>query len=168
MSLAASLLPEFDQEMATTRRYLERLPADHLDFRPHERNSTLQKLATHLAYLPTWVAVTVDRDHIDLASPEAQMSHEPLKSAADAVARFDAHVAEARARLSGADDARLLGPWSLQQGGAVVLTLPRIACLRSFVMNHLVHHRAQLGVYYRMCGVPVPATYGPSADEPGM
>lgn len=166
MSIARSMLPEFDHETANTRRTLERLPDDRLDWSPHARSLSAGALVTHIANLPVWVGMTISQDRFDVApAGEAPFRGPLVTSVREAVERFDRNVAEARAALEAADDATLLAPWTLLRGGETVLTMPRVAVLRSFVMNHLIHHRAQLSVYLRLCDVPVPALYGSSADE---
>lgn len=169
MSLSKALLPEFDHEMANTRKTLERVPEDKLDWRPHEKSSTMRALATHIANLPSWVAIAINQDSLDIAPPGAPpQKTTPVNSPAEAVETFDKHVAAARAAIMGASDEQLLEPWTLLHGGNTVLTEPRVAVLRGFVMNHTIHHRAQLGVYLRLNDVPVPSIYGPSADEGGF
>ena len=166
MSLSDTLLPEFEQEMTGTRRTLERVPEDKFDWQPHAKSTSLGGLATHLANLPSWVGHTIDKDELDLAPPGAPPLHmEPATSRAELLEQFDRHVAAARAALTGASDEHLLKPWSLLSGGKIILTMPRAAVLRGFVLNHNIHHRAQLGVYLRLNDVPLPAIYGPSADE---
>lgn len=166
MSIARSMLPEFDQEMANTRRTLERVPDDRLDWAPHSRSTKMAGLATHVANLPVWVGMTIGQDRFDMAPPGQEPPRAAqVASAREAVETFDRNVAAARAALEAADDATLTGPWTLLRGGETVLTMPRVAVLRSFVLNHLIHHRAQLTVYLRLNDVPVPALYGPSADE---
>ena len=166
MGLSEALLPEFDHEMATTRKTLERVPEEKFDWKPHEKSTTLGGLATHLANLPSWVGHTIDKEELDMAPPgQPPLRIEPARTRDEVLAAFDRNVAAARAALAGASDERLLGPWTLLQGGNKVLTLPRAAVLRSFVMSHSIHHRAQLGVYLRLNDIPVPAVYGPSADE---
>lgn len=166
MGLSESLLPEFDHEMANTRKTLERIPEDKLDWKPHEKSMTLGHLATHLATLPTWAVHTIEAGSLDLAPEGVPLpTPQPVTSQQEALTRFDTHVAAARKSIAGSDDAHLLKPWSLLKGGVTLITLPRIAVLRSFVMNHNIHHRAQLGVYLRLNDVPVPSIYGPSADE---
>jgi len=168
MTIAQSMLPEFDQEMANTRKTLERVPADRMDWAPHEKSLTAGALATHIANLPTWIGLTIGGDRFDMAPPGQEPPRAaPATSPGEAVETFERNVAEARAALAAADDANLTGSWTLLSGGETVLTMPRVAVLRSFVMNHLIHHRAQLTVYLRLCGVPVPAIYGSSADESG-
>lgn len=166
MSIAASLLPEFDHEAATTRRVLERVPWDRHEWAPHPKSMTMQQLSTHVARLPGWTAITIAQDSFDVGDPESGSFEDPLPGSTDElVALFDRNVATARAALEGASDATLFQPWTLKSGETDVFTLPRVAVLRSFVMNHLVHHRGQLSVYLRMNDVPVPSIYGPSADE---
>ena len=169
MRIADTLLPEWDHETVITRRVLERLPDDRLDWRPHPRSWTARQLATHLATVPSWMEPTVTRDELDLA-PQGQPAYStaPATSRSELLERFDAHVAQARAALAGASDERMLAPWSLLSAGKVIFTLPRAAVLRGFVFSHMIHHRGQLGVYLRLLDVPVPSMYGPSADEQGM
>jgi uncharacterized damage-inducible protein DinB len=166
MPLNQALLPEFDHEMANTRKTLERVPEDKFAWKPHEKSFSMVGLATHLATLPSWGALTIQRDSIDIA-PEGEPppKNEPAKSVEDLLERFDRNVATTRAALAGATDEDLLRTWTLLKGGKTIFSLPRVAALRSFVMNHNVHHRAQLGVYLRLNDVPVPSIYGPSADE---
>jgi uncharacterized damage-inducible protein DinB len=169
MPIVDAILPEFDHEMANTRKVLERVPEDRLDWRPHPKSSTMGALATHVATLPTWMVETFARDELDIMpggkAPEPQA---PPKSREEIVARFDAAVAAARTALASATDAAMFQPWTLLSNGKTVLSLPRAAVVRSFVLNHSIHHRAQLGVYLRLCDIPVPALYGPSADEGGF
>jgi uncharacterized damage-inducible protein DinB len=166
MSLSEMLLPEFDQETAGLRRTLERIPEDRFMWKPHEKSWTLGGLATHLANLPSWTAMTLTQSELDL-EPEGQPAPRvtPLTTRDEVLSVFDKNVAEARAALAGADDATFGEPWTLLQAGKKIFTMPKGAVLRSFVFNHLVHHRAQLGVYLRLNDIPVPALYGPSADE---
>lgn len=166
MGLSESLLPEFDNEMANTRKTLERVPADKSDWKPHPKSTAMGGLATHLSNIPTWVIYTIDQDSLDLAPGGKPLPPaEQAKSQAELLATFDANTAKARAAIAGASDADLFKPWSLMMNGNTLLTMPKIAVLRSFVMNHLIHHRAQLGVYLRLNDIPVPSIYGPSADE---
>ena len=166
MGLGKSLLPEFDYEMANTRKTLERVPEDKSDWKPHEKSMAMGGLATHLGNIPTWANYSIDQDSLDLAPggvplPPAELA----KSQAELLATFDANVAKARASIAAATDEELFKPWTLLSNGNTIMTLPKIAVLRSFVMNHLIHHRAQLGVYLRLNNIPVPSVYGPSADE---
>ena len=169
MAIAEALLPEFDQEAAGVRRTLERVPADKFDWRPHEKSGTMIWLAGHLANLPSWAPLTIGQDELDLAPGGESMPQAPEPaSVEELVATFDRHAAAARAAIAGASDAELMKPWSLLSNGQVLMTLPKAAVIRRFVMNHLIHHRAQLGVYLRMNDVPVPSIYGPSAYENPM
>jgi uncharacterized damage-inducible protein DinB len=169
MRLSETLLPEFDQEMAGTRKTIERVPEDKLDWRPHEKSATMRGLATHLANIPTWAVHAISKESIDIAPPGAPAQRvPPAASREEALAQFDRNVSAARDAIAGASDDELMRPWSLLSGGQAVFTLPRIAVLRSFVLNHSIHHRAQLGVYLRLNDVPVPSLYGPTADEGGL
>ena len=166
MPLSQALLPEFDMEMANTRKTLERVPDDKFAWKPHEKSGTMGWLAAHVANLPSWPTFTIKQNSLDLAPKGSSPQPPPApKSRQELLQLFDKNAAEGRAAIAGATDAELLQPWSLLRGGTTLMTLPRIAVLRSFVMNHLIHHRAQLGVYLRLNDVPVPALYGPSADE---
>ena len=161
-----ALLPEFDHEMTTTRKALERVPEDKLEWKPHARSFSLGALATHLANLPTWGTETLTRSEIDL--PAVPQPASALTSKPDLIAAFDRNVAAARAAMTGKTDAELLAIWSLKRGGKTLFSMPKTAVLRSFVLSHIIHHRAQLGVYLRLLDGPVPATYGPTADEPAF
>jgi len=164
--IAASLLPEFDHEFATLRTALERVPEDMAEYKPHEKSMTMARLAGHLAEVSDWLVVTVETDDFDVAAGE----YEPyvMTTRDEMLAKFDEGVAKARECLSGASDEALMQPWTMRSGDTVHLTMPKVAVLRSFVMNHMIHHRAQLGVYFRLNDIPVPQTYGPSADEGQM
>lgn len=169
MPLRDALLPEFDHEMANTRKSLERVPEDKFGWKPHAKSATMGWLASHLSEIPTYVPVTLAQDSFDVAPQGEHLPpREPAASRSELLAAFDKNVAAARAAISGAEDRVLLQPWSLLSGGKAVFTMPRIAVLRSFVMSHTIHHRAQLGIYLRLNDLPVPAIYGPSADETGM
>jgi uncharacterized damage-inducible protein DinB len=166
MGLSESLLPEFDNEMANTRKTLERVPHEKFDWKPHEKSMAMGGLATHLSNIPTWAVYSIDQDSLDLAPEGKPLPHAELaNSQAELLATFDTNAAKARAAIAGASDAELFKPWALMSNGNTILTMPKIAVLRSFVMNHLIHHRAQLGVYLRLNDIPVPSIYGPSADE---
>lgn len=165
MGLSESLLPEFDHEMANTRKTLERVPDDKFDWKPHDKSSAMGSLAAHLANLPSWGRLAIDSDSFDLAPGGQPVKTQPLSSRDDVLAKFDENVSDTRSAISGASDQDLFKPWTLMSNGKTILTLPKIAVLRSFLMNHMIHHRAQLGVYLRLNDIPVPSIYGPSADE---
>ena len=166
MPISDALLPEFDQEMAGARRTLERVPADKLDWRPHEKSMTMIHLAGHLGFIPSWASMTLAEDQVDLApGGEPTTPPPPPASVEELLANFDKNVADARAAIAAASDSDLTKPWTLLRNGETIMTMPKVAVLRSWVMNHLIHHRAQLGVYLRLNDVPVPAMYGSSADE---
>lgn len=166
MRISDMLLTEFDQEMAGTRKTLERVPDDKFDWKPHQKSTTMGGLATHLANIPTWAVHALTKDSIDIAPVgEAPLRAEPARSREEVLERFDKAVTDARAAINAASNEDLLQPWSLLSGGKTVMTLPRVGVLRGFVMSHSIHHRAQLGVYLRLNDIPVPSIYGPSADE---
>lgn len=165
MPLNQTVLPEFDHEMANTRKSLERVPEDKSGWKPHEKSTTMGGLATHLATINGWADAIVGQDSFDVKNAPAPPQ---VKSRAELLGVFDKNVASARKAIAGATDEQLMKPWSLLNGGKAIFTMPRIAVLRSFILNHTIHHRAQLGVYLRLNNVPVPAIYGPSADEGSM
>jgi uncharacterized damage-inducible protein DinB len=164
MSIAATLLPEFDREMGLTRRLLERLPDGQFGWKPHERSMTLGRLAEHLAEIAAWTKTSIVERGMDTPShrPPGDV---PPATRADVLQLFDRHVAEGRAALVGRSDAELMAPWTLRAQAKEVFTMPKAIVLRGFVMNHLIHHRGQLSVYLRLQNVPVPSIYGPSGDE---
>jgi uncharacterized damage-inducible protein DinB len=164
-AISQSMIPEFDHEMANTRISLERVPEDKLSFKPHAKSMALGALATHLATINGWAEAIVGQDTFDVSTAPPTPE---LKTRAELLAAFDKNLATARKAIAGSTDAHLLKPWTLMAGSHTVLTMPRVAVLRSFIMSHTVHHRAQLGVYLRLNDVPVPSIYGPSADEGNM
>jgi uncharacterized damage-inducible protein DinB len=161
MSISETLLPEFDQEMATTRRVIERVPSDKATWKPHEKSFSLAHLTQLCAGMPGWITRAVNDDALDLGKPGFSYSNEKTETL---VAMFDKNVKEARAALAAAKDADLAKPWSLKHGERVIFTLPKAAVIRQNI-NHLIHHRGQLTVYLRLVNVPVPSIYGPTADE---
>lgn len=166
MKISETLLPEFDQEMANTRKVLERVPAAKFSWKPHPKSSEFGALAAHIANMPDWAGLTMQADSFDYAPPGAPPYETPKFSSTDQLlAAFDKSVSQAREAIAAADNDKFLAPWTLMAGGKAVMTMPRVAVIRSFVMNHIIHHRAQLGVYLRLNDIPVPALYGPSADE---
>ena len=166
MALNETLLPEFDHEMANTRKTLERVPDEKFGWKPHEKSGTMGWLAAHLANIPSWPVFTIGQDSLDVAPKAGGGPQTPQPATRKALLDlFDKNVADGRAAIAKATDQQLFQPWTLLAGGQTMFTMPRVAVLRSFVMNHLIHHRAQLGVYLRLNNIPVPAIYGPSADE---
>lgn len=162
MPIAQMMLPEFDQETANTRRAIEAIPTDNIAFKPHEKSWSLIELATHLARLVSWGPATLAVDEMDISGYQP----EPALPSVDAVLEvFDKNVAEARSAIEATDDAKFTSNWSLKSGDTVHFSMPKAAVIRSFVLNHMIHHRGQLTVYLRMAGGTVPGIYGPSADE---
>lgn len=164
MTFSEMLLPEFDQEVMYTRKTLERVPGDKFGWKPHEKSMTMLRLATLVADLPGWAINTIEKDYLDIA----QYEYSKVNSRQDLLDILDKNARLGRAAIAGATDDHLKKPWSLRVGDKTVFTDSRINVLRSSVINHLVHHRAQLGVFLRLNDIPVPAIYGPSADERGM
>jgi len=160
MTIADTLLPEFDQEMATTRRLLERVPTDKGTWKPHEKSFSVGHLAQLLSWMPGWITNTLTSDSLDLANG-ARYSYETTESLLE---QFDTNVREARAAISASSDADFSKMWSLKMGDKVFMTLPRGFVTRQHI-NHLVHHRGQMSVYLRLLDIPVPSIYGPTADE---
>jgi uncharacterized damage-inducible protein DinB len=166
MPIVDSFLPEFDHEFATARRLLERVPDAELGWKPHEKSMSLGQLARHVANIAFWCTMTLSKDFYDLAAnddPEARLGSP--ESREQLVRELDEKVKTARGILAQTTDAQMLAPWSLKHGDQVIFTVPRVAALRTFVMNHMIHHRGQLSVYLRLKNVPLPSIYGPTADE---
>jgi uncharacterized damage-inducible protein DinB len=169
MSLCELLLTEFDQEMAGTRKTLERVPESKFSWKPHEKSGSMIWLAEHLARLPEWAAYTMQHDLLDMSPNGVRMPQPPTpKTSKELLEVFDKNVKAGHAAIAAGTDSDLAQLWSLLDNGKAYFTLPRGECLRKWVLNHTVHHRAQLGVYLRLNNIPVPALYGPSADEQGM
>lgn len=166
-TIAAAWLPEFDREMAGTRVALERAPEDRYDWKPHAKSWTLRQLVTHIAQLPDWGSMAINSSELDLAPVGAPRpaQPEPVPSRSELLARFDEHVSAARAALADASDDHMRGTWELKLAGKPVRAMTRAALMRGWVLSHIIHHRAQLGVYLRLCDTPVPMQYGPTADE---
>ncbi len=162
MPIKDALLAEYDHEMATTRKLIERIPDAKLAWRPHEKSMSLGGLAIHLANLPLWTGTILNDFAFDLADSPPR-AEEPATSA-DVLRTFDSAASRARSWMD-KSDAEYLAPWTLKRGGHEVFTVPRIAALRSWVLSHVIHHRGQLSVYLRLNDLPVPSIYGPSADE---
>ena len=160
MSIGQSMLGEFDQEMATTRRVLERIPSEKGTWKPHEKSFSVGHLAQLVARMPGWIPLTVNHAKLDL-SQGAPYSYE---TTAALLEDFDRNVREARDALSNVTDEQMHQPWALTMGDKTLMTMPRGAVVRQNI-SHLVHHRGQLTVYLRLLDIPVPSVYGPTADE---
>ncbi len=161
MSIAETLLPEFDQEMKTTRKVLERVPTDKGTWKPHEKSFSIGHLAQLLSWMPGWITSTLATDSLDIAG-SPKYSYEKTESLLEG---FDKNVREARETIAAMKDSDFDKPWSLRMGDKVLMSQPRGAAARSTI-NHLVHHRGQMSVYLRLLDIPVPSLYGPTADEP--
>ena len=158
------MLADYDHEMGTTRRLLERLPEDKLAWKPHEKSMSLGELATHLSNIPNWAATILNEAFFDLAAAPPNIAEH--RSRAGILAAFDQTRARTRAWMD-KSDAEYNAQWTLKRDGQQIFSVPRVAAFRSFVLHHIIHHRGQLSVYLRLNGVSVPAIYGPSADEGG-
>lgn len=162
MTISQTLLPEFDQEMTNTRKLLERIPDSKLNYQPHKKSMTMARLASHVAELPGWVMTALDQDVLDM-----QPDYKPHIAASrdELLQMFDKNVATAHARIAASSDQHWGETWTFKMAGKEIMAMPRVVVVRSFVMNHLIHHRAQLGVFLRLNDVEIPGMYGPSADE---
>jgi uncharacterized damage-inducible protein DinB len=166
MRIADAFLPEVDQEMAQTRKTLARVPDDKFSYKPHEKSMEMGALALHIAMMTGWGADTLKNDNFDVAPVGGPAYEMPTaKNTAEVLALFDQNVVALKAALAEADNDAMMKQWSLLQGGTPLFSMPRAAVIRGMILNHLVHHRGQLTVYLRLNDVPVPALYGPSADE---
>jgi uncharacterized damage-inducible protein DinB len=165
-SIAAALIAELENEGATTRKVLERIPPETFDYKPHEKSMSMSRLATHVAEMHSWAVTAVKEPELDFA----KFDYKPFepKTTAELVGLFDKSYGDAIEALKGASDEIWSEPWSLKNGDVTYFTMPKIAVMRSMVLNHIVHHRGQLSVYLRENNIPVPAMYGPSADEGQM
>jgi len=167
MSVSDVFLAEWDQEVAATRRLLERVPTDKLEWKPHEKSYTLRRLAGHVAQLHGWTGITLNADEFDIAPAEGGDFPQPtLESTEDILALFDDSTAEARSVIAGTSDDTFGEMWSFKRGKATIFSAPKAGVLRRFVLNHVIHHRGQLTVYLRLLDVPLPNVFGPTADEP--
>ena len=166
MSYADTILPEFDREMASTRKVLERVPEDRLDWQPHPRSHTIGWNANHLAEIPGWAAGALTTAAFDVAPAGGPAYQSPkLTTRREILELFDRNVAAARKAIAAIKDDQMMQPWSLLKAGTPIFTMPRAAVMRGFILNHLIHHRAILCVYLRLNDIPVPGMYGPSGDE---
>jgi uncharacterized damage-inducible protein DinB len=160
MSMVQALIPEFEQEMATTRRLLERVPDDRGHWKPHPKSFALGHLAQLLSWMPGWIASTLASTELDIAAAPGYS----FETTGTLLAGFDRNVGEARQALLATTDSDFEVPWSLKRGDRVLFTAPRAAVVRMHI-SHLSHHRGQLTVYLRLLDVPIPSIYGPTADE---
>ncbi len=162
MPFSETLLPEFDEEMKNTRKLLALVPDGKFDYQPHPKSMTMGRLATHVAELPGWTTYTLDQEVLEL---QPDFKPEFATSQAELLKKFDDNAAAARARIQAATDEDWKKIWTFKYAGKTIMASPRSGVMRTTIMNHLVHHRAQLGVYLRMNDVEFPGMYGPSADE---
>jgi len=162
MKMSEALLAEFDQEMATTRRTLERVPEDKFGWQPHEKSMTMGRLACHIAGIPNFGISVAKADSMDLSKEHGDVAAADRQQL---LAGFDRLVGRARSAIAGMSDEDMARPWSLLRGETTLFRAPKAAILRTVMMNHLIHHRGQLSVYLRLTNTPVPSIYGPSADE---
>lgn len=169
MSLAQMFLPELEHELATTRKCIERAKNDQLGWKPHAKSMSLGQLVSHLAEIPGWVDFTLQTAELDLQPPGGD-PYKPVyfETVEEALAAFDKGCEDAKAALAKTSDAALAENWSMLFGGHVIFTMPKAAVMRTWVINHMVHHRGQLSVYLRLLDIPVPSIYGPTADEGQM
>jgi uncharacterized damage-inducible protein DinB len=166
MSISETLLPELENEMASTRKMLERVPDEKWGWKPHAKSFSMGDLAGHIANLASWLEMVITSDSFDVApGGQRPAKRQGPQNSQQLLAEFDANVAKAAASLKGADDALLAKPWSLLWGGQPIFTMPKSEVLRSAVMSHSIHHRGQLSIYLRLNDIPMPGMYGPSADE---
>ncbi len=163
MKLSQALAAEIKQEAENTNRLFKCIPDDKFDWRPHKKSMTLKQLATHIAELASWPELILSSDELDFANNN--LTKPEVNSTADLIALHNANTADTLTKLGQAQDADFTPTWTLRNGETVLLTLPKHAFIRSMSVNHLYHHRAQLGVYLRLLDIPIPGMYGPSADD---
>jgi uncharacterized damage-inducible protein DinB len=169
MSIAQTLLPEFDREMANTRRLLEVVPSGDAGWKPHPKSYSLGDLAAHIVMLPLWGKLVLQQPELDLGLPaNASIAQMPFTTVAALLDQFDQHVREAGAALATMADGAMGATWTLKNRGRPVFSMPRAAVVRGFILSHLIHHRGQLTVYLRLRDVPLPSLYGPTADTGGQ
>lgn len=162
MNITQSLLSEIKREVVSTKKTLERIPNDKFDWRPHKKSNSLKKLATHLAQLAEMPGNIINTTEVNLADSPAAPS---VNSAEDLIQIFDKGTQQTIAALKASKDEDLQKTWTLRYGDHIIIEAPKIEAMRIMGLSHVYHHRAQLGVYLRLLDIPVPATYGPSADE---
>ena len=168
MSIVQTLLPEFDHEMASTRRILEVVPSGDAAWKPHPKSYSLGDLASHITTLVMWAGFVLRQPELDLGSPaNAAIARIPFTTTPALLEQFDRNVRDTRTALASMSDAALGATWTLKNRGTTVMAMPRAAILRGFILSHLIHHRGQLSVYLRLRDVPLPSLYGPTADTAG-
>jgi uncharacterized damage-inducible protein DinB len=163
MSLKDPIIAEFQQEAKITRRLLERVPQDALGWKPHEKSMTMERLAVHITELYGWPSIVLTSNELDFSKMDYKAP--AIGGASELPALFDSNVSKALDLLKNLTDEQLLKTWKLRAGDTVYFEMPRLAVIRSMVLNHTIHHRGQLSVYLRLRNVPLPSIYGPSADE---
>jgi len=164
MSIIDSIAAEFDHEAGLSRRLLERVPEEKFDWKPHEKSMTMGRLSSHVAEVPQWLAVVMELDVFELDPAQKSFN---TASRSELLESFDDSVKAAKEKMKGVSDEKMMGIWEMKAGGKTIVKMPRVAVLRSFILNHMIHHRGQLSVYLRLNDIPVPSIYGPSADERG-
>ena len=162
MTIIKSLSKELETEAATTRKMLERVPNDKYDWKPHEKSMTIKRLATHIAELPSWIGITLNTDELDFAKNPYTLPD--ISNTAQLLNYFEKNLTEGKAELAKAREEQLSQPWTLRNGEKIYNTSPKSDVIR-MTYCQVVHHRAQLGVYLRLLNIPIPGSYGPSADE---
>ncbi len=165
MAITDALLPEFDHEMASTRKCLERIPEGQLEWRPHPKSWTFKAIGVHLARIPAWGSKIAATESVDMPGDAGPEFAEECHSVAEILAAFDRNAAAGRAAIARLDDAAMMTPWTFNWNGRAVMQMPRAAALRTLVYSHTIHHRGQFTMYLRLCDLPMPGLYGPSADE---
>jgi uncharacterized damage-inducible protein DinB len=165
MSTISPLLKEMDQEAQTTRKMLERVPTAYFNWQPHQRSMTIKQLATHIAELPGWVSMALTTEELDFANNPYQQ--EEVSNTAELLSYFERSLEDGRAHLAGAREEKLAEPWTLRNGEEIFHVATKGEIIR-MAYCQIVHHRAQLGVFLRLLDIPIPGSYGPSADEQEM
>lgn len=168
MSLNEPLLEEFENEMQTTRKCLANVPTEKMSWKPHEKSMSMGRLASHIADMVGWASEIIANDVLDIAPPDGEPREmNEAASTAELLENFDKNLAAGSAAIAAASDETLFENWTFKYGGKALMTMPRIASIRGFVLSHIIHHRGQLSVYLRLNDIPVPSIYGPSADDAG-
>ena len=165
MAIRDALIPEYEMELKNTRKMLERVPLENADWKPHGKSMSLGRLAVHVAEIPHWMTNTITTDELDFA--KGDYTPKVFNSTDDILALHDKHIVQADKILNEVSETEFEKPWTMRSGEAIYFTMPKSQVVRTWCMNHLYHHRAQLGVYLRLLDVPLPGTYGPTADVQG-